>query len=128
MKITHIALWTEKLEELRTFYLTYFKGKSNEKYTNSKKGFESYFISFQGETSLEIMRSVHVTTLPFPNPHIGLCHFAFSLANREEVDSLTERLRSDGYTVLSEPRITGDGFYESVILDPDSNQVELVTK
>ena len=55
----------------------------------------------------------------------GFIHIAFSLGNREDVDSLTERLKNDGYIVASGPRITGDGYYESCILDAEGNQIEL---
>ena len=56
---------------------------------------------------------------------IGLAHLAFSMGSKDQVDRLTERLRQAGYKVIGEPRTTGDGFYESVILDPDNNRIEI---
>lgn len=125
MKLTHIALWTSRLEELRTFYETYFGGTSGEKYVNPAKGFESYFVRFDAGAALEIMRSTTVTDRP-DRVYSGWCHIAFDAENRQHVDTLTERLRKDGYRVVSEPRVTGDGFYESVVADPDGNLVEIV--
>lgn len=127
MKIAHIAIWTEHLEKMREFYITYFNGKSNRKYTNPAKGFESYFIYFDGETSIELMRSQHIKENA-GTEKLGICHLAFSLENKEKVCELTERLRKDGYIVAGEPRTTGDGFFESVVLDVESNRIELVAE
>lgn len=126
MKLSHIALWTTQLEELREFYTTYFDGRSGEKYVNPAKGFESYFIHFSSGAALEIMRSTAVTDKSSGKPSIGLCHMAFETSGKEEVNALTERFREDGYRVVSEPRTTGDGFYESSIADPDGNLVEII--
>jgi hypothetical protein len=57
-----------------------------------------------------------------------LTHFAFALDSKEEVLELTEKLRSAGYTISGEPRTSGDGYFESVVLDPDGNRVECVFK
>lgn len=125
MQLTHIAIWTNELERSRNFYVTYFKGKSNEKYVNPKKGFASYFITFEGGASLEIMQRTDVTDLK-EGLFIGLAHFAFSAGSKEQVDSMIELFRQDGYPILGEPRITGDGFYEGSIADPDGNIIEIV--
>ncbi len=125
--IDHIAIWTDKLEEMREFYCRCFKGRSNEKYINPLKGFESYFITFDGGARLELMRR---SDIPKGQKEveeiIGITHFAFKLNSKEEVDTLTETLRRAGYFVAGEPRTTGDGYYESVVLDPEGNRVELV--
>lgn len=129
MRITHIAIWTKQLEEMKDFYIKYFNGKSNDKYTNPTKGFESYFIQFNGEATLELMRSTQISKKKDSNEkELGLCHFAFELENRTKVDQLTNQMKIDGYQVVGIPRITGDGFYESVILDLDGNCIELVSK
>lgn len=125
MKLTHVALWTTQLKELRDFYAKYFDGISGEKYTNPAKGFESYFVRFGDGAALEIMRSTHVTER-CGGARLGWCHIAFEAGNRKRVDALTERLRNDGYRIVSEPRVTGDGFYESSVADPDGNLVEIV--
>lgn len=126
MYIHHIALWTTQLEELKNFYITYFKGTGNEKYINLVKGFESYLISFgEGSALIEIMRRTDITSPADNIPHIGLAHFSMSTGSKEAVIELTERLRQDGFIVASEPRTTGDGFFESAIFDPDRNLVEI---
>ncbi|WP_071146600.1 VOC family protein [Bacteroides ihuae] len=126
MYISHIAIWTQQLEEQRNFYVTYFGGESNDKYINSVKGFESYFISFdKGTSALEIMKRMDVTALKANIDCIGLAHFAFSLGSKDGVVELTDRLRRDGYVIAGEPRTTGDGYFESVVLDPDGNRVEI---
>ena len=123
MHIHHIALWTTRLEELKDFYITYFKGTGNE---NPLKGFESYLVSFDEESALiEIMRKTDVTSPADNIPHIGLAHFSFSTGSKDAVLALTERLRRVGFTVASEPRTTGDVFFECAILDPDVNLVEI---
>lgn len=124
MKIEHIALWTPDLARSRTFYETYFGAVSNDKYTNPTKQFESYFLSFDDGARLELMQMPDIVDRPSAQ-HFGWIHIAMSVGSRAEVDTLTQRLREDGYTVAGEPRTTGDGYYESVVLDPDGNRVEI---
>lgn len=126
MQLEHLAIWTQRLEALRAFYVRYFGGVSNEKYVNPTKGFESYFLSFGEGCRIELMRRTDVVTPAPEELRLGLCHLAFRCASREEVVALTERLRADGYPVLGEPRTTGDGCFESVVGDPDGNRVEIV--
>ena len=126
MKIHHIAIWTFRLEELREFYIRYFNGTSNEKYINPKKGFESYFIYFDDGAALELMSRTDVQNTPIEENKLGLTHFALSFQSKEDVLRTTEQLRSEGYTIAGEPRTSGDGYFESVILDPDGNRVECV--
>lgn len=125
MQLTHIAIWTNELERSKDFYVKYFGGKSNEKYINPKKGFASYFVTFEGGASLEIMQRTDITEEK-NGGYIGLAHFAFSAGTKEEVDRKIAFFRREGYTILGEPRTTGDGFYEGVIADPDGNIVEIV--
>ena len=125
MQLTHIAIWTNELERAREFYVKYFNGKSNEKYVNPKKGFASYFITFEGGASLEIMQRTDVTEEK-EGLFIGLAHFAFSVGSKENVNKMIELFRKEGYTILGEPRTTGDGFYEGAVSDPDGNIVEVI--
>jgi len=127
VKIEHIAIWTEKLEELKEFYVRYFSARPNEKYSNPKKGFESYFLSFDDGSRLELMKMPGIPT-SLNNVHDqyqGIIHMAISVGSISKVDELTQKLREDGYQVVGEPRTTGDGYYESVILDPDNNRIEI---
>ncbi len=126
MNINHIGIWTNNLEGLREFYCEYFGAKSNEKYINPVKQFSSYFLRFEnGECSLEIMSKPNLDNLFENVNNTGLAHFAFSVGSIENVDLFTNRLRDAGYKVIGEPRLTGDGFYESAIFDPDGNIVEI---
>lgn len=124
MRIAHIAIWTERLETLRDFYAAYFGAAAGAKYTNPAKGFESYMLTFGAGCSLELMRRTDIRGTVGPE-RIGLTHLAFGCDDREAVCTLTERLRRDGHPILSEPRTTGDGFFESVVADPDGNRIEL---
>lgn len=125
MKITHLALWTNDLERLCRFYERYFGGVTGTKYSNEKKGFASYFVRFEGDTTLEIMQRTDISHCD-QTPRIGLAHLAFDAGSREAVHKHTETLRANGYTIQSEPRTTGDGFYESAVLDPDGNTIEII--
>lgn len=127
MKIEHVAIWTQNLEKLKDFYVKFFDGNCGEKYINSKKGFESYFIKFEDGTRLELMQmaSIPSNLNNIEKQYIGIIHIAFSVGSKVKVDKLTEKLRVEGYKILSEPRITGDGYYESCVLDLDENRVEI---
>jgi len=126
MNIAHIAIWTKDLEAMKDFYTRYFGGESNEKYTNPLKQFESYFISFEGGAKLELMRKSSVYQPLNTEERLGIAHLAFNLGSKEAVLSLTERLRSDGFTIVGEPRTTGDGYFESLVLDLEGNRIELL--
>ncbi|MES2517097.1 MAG: VOC family protein [Bacteroidota bacterium] len=127
MHIEHIAIWTNQLEILKDFYVKYFKAKSNDKYHNPTKAFTSYFLTFEKGARLEIMQmpNISVASDNIYQQFTGLTHFAVSVGSKEIVDSLTEKFREDGFEVVGEPRTTGDGYYESVILDPDKNRIEI---
>ncbi len=126
MKINHAALYTNNLENLKQFYVTYFNGKANNLYENKNRGFKSYFISFEDDTRLELMSLAEVKEKTDTLNHLGFIHLAFSAGSKELVDQLTNKLAEDGYKVISAPRTTGDGYYESCVLDPDGNQIEIV--
>jgi len=128
MKIEHIAIWVEDLEVMKGFYQKYFKASAGAKYTNRAKRFESYFLNFESGSRLEIMRmdGIENASKDAGAQRTGYAHLAIEAGSKQEVDQMTEIFRKDGYTVAGEPRITGDGYYESVILDPENNVVELV--
>jgi len=130
MVLDHVALWTYKLDVIRDFYVKYFGAKHAEKYTNVAKGFSSYFLEFEQGARLELMQMCGIPAHCYNvrKQFTGLIHMAFSMNSQEEVTQLTERLQRDGYEVIESLRITGDGYSESVILDPDENRVELTYK
>lgn len=127
MKIDHIAIWVNDLEKAKTFYVDYFGMVCNEKYLNPKKQFSSYFLSCKGAgTRMELMHRPDLSSSPDKHTAaIGLTHFAIAVDSKETVNSLTEKLREDGYKIVGEPRTTGDGYYESVVEDGEGNQVEI---
>lgn len=124
MRIEHVAIWVNDLESVREFYETYFHCKSNMKYHNSEKMFESYFLTFDTGARLEIMRKQGINQHS-RSDQMGWAHIAISLGSREAVNEMTARLEKDGYPTISGPRVTGDGYYESVIEDPEGNLIEL---
>ncbi|WP_375447836.1 VOC family protein [uncultured Fibrella sp.] len=128
MHIEHLAIWVRDLEAMRAFYETYFLATANEKYTNHTKGFSSYFLSFpQGGPRLELMQMPGIpdTKNDAMAQFSGLVHVAISVGSDANVDALTEQLRADGFTIVGEPRRTGDGYYESVVFDPEQNRIEI---
>ncbi len=126
MRIDHLAIWTEDLEAMKDFYVRFFGLVANDKYHNPRKSFTSYFLSFEGGARIELMhREDIVDKSDSQGNAIGLTHFAISLGSKQKVDELTERIRQAGYEVVGEPRTTGDGYYESVIADPEGNWVEI---
>lgn len=124
MKIEHLAIWVQDLEKMKSFYRKYFGAEAGAKYFNEKKNFESYFLHFKEGCRIELMRIPHVNEFA-KKEMLGLAHIAIAVGSKELVDSLTLKLKSDGINVVSDPRTTGDGYYESVILDPEGNRIEI---
>jgi lactoylglutathione lyase len=127
MRIDHIAVWTDDLERCKQFYVSYFGAVAGSGYVNPKQGFESCFLSFADGARLEVMQTTILDPVQIEPgaQRMGLTHFAVALGSERLVDELTRRLKNDGYPVLDGPRRTGDGYYESVVLDPDGNRVEI---
>ena len=125
MRIEHIAMYVNDLERARDFFIKYFGAVSNAGYHNKNTGFRSYFLSFDEEARLEIMNSPGMQDAEKTSARTGFIHIAFSLGSREKVDELTAVLREDGFEVLSGPRTTGDGYYESCIVGVEGNQIEI---
>lgn len=125
MKIEHIALYVNDLEAARSFFTTYLGGKSNDGYHNPRTDFRSYFISFDDGARLELMTKPGMIDQDKPLNRTGYAHIAFSVGSKERVDELTEELRKAGYAVVSGPRTTGDGYYESCIVAIEGNQIEI---
>ena len=125
MKIEHIAMYVNELESARDFFVKYLGGVTNNGYHNVKTGFRSFFISFEDGARLEIMNKPSMEDIEKPVNRTGYIHIAFSVGSVEEVDRLTRVFREDGYEVLSGPRTTGDGYYESCIVGIEGNQIEI---
>jgi lactoylglutathione lyase len=129
MHIEHIAIWTNRLEVMREFYEAYFQARAGSKYQNPAKQYESYFLSFSSGARLELMTRPGIADFNDMNGKllIGYSHLSFACEGEGGVDELTDRLQKDGYHVVDGPRHTGDGYYESVVLDPDGNRIEITT-
>ncbi|MCI9136220.1 MAG: glyoxalase [Lachnospiraceae bacterium] len=125
MRIEHVAMYVENLENMRDFFVRYFGAVSNEGYHNKSTDFRSYFLTFEDGARLEIMNRPDMQRREKPLAATGYIHVAFSTGSREKVDEMTERLKKDGFTVISGPRTTGDGYYESCVIDLEGNQIEI---
>jgi lactoylglutathione lyase len=127
VKIDHLAIWTNDLEAMKRFYEKYFQAKAGEKYINETKKFESYFLSFADGCRLELMQmpAIPANRNDRHNQYTGIIHFAIGVGSKTRVDQLTTILRKDGYEIAGEPRTTGDGYYESVVFDPEGNRIEI---
>src|SRR6476619_1363413 len=131
MILEHVVIWTDKIEDLKDYYVKYYAGTANSKYTNEKKGFHSYFLTCKSGARLELM------TMPqIPDnindrviaQHKGIIHLAFGADTMQEVDKKARQLQAEGFKILSGPRKTGDGYYEFETLDPDNNRIEVTAK
>lgn len=125
MRIEHIAMYVHDLEGARNFFVKYFNAESNEGYHNKKTDFRSYFLSFDDGARLEIMNKPSMDNPEKSLVRTGFIHIAFRLGSKAAVDELTAKLKSDGFEVVSGPRTTGDGYYESCIVGIEDNQIEI---
>lgn len=130
MTLEHVAIWTNDLEAMKEYYTKYFNGLANDKYRNSNTGFESYFLTFESGARLELMSRPAVPKNlndTVDKQHLGIIHLAFGVTTMDEVDQKAKQLRAHGFTILSGPRKTGDGYYEFETLDPENNRLEVTT-
>lgn len=125
MKIEHIAMYVYDLEAAKDFFVKYLNGNANDGYHNKNTGFRSYFISFEDSARLELMKKPEMTDDKKSLTRTGFIHIAFSVGSKEAVDSLTARMKGDGYKIISGPRTTGDGYYESCVIGIEDNQIEI---
>ena len=125
MKIEQVAMYFNDLEAARNFFMKYFGASSNDGYHNVKTDFRSYFLTFDDGARLEIMNKPKMEDPEKTLNRTGLIHIAFSVGSKEKVDQLTAELKADGYKVVSGPRTTGDGYYESCVIALEGNQIEI---
>lgn len=125
MRLEHIALYVDDLEAARRFFMDYFDAQSNDGYSNPRTGLRTYFLTFEGDSRLEIMNKPVLPDTGNKAFRSGYAHIAFKLESRMAVDNLTARFAADGYEVLSGPRVTGDGYYESCIVGIEGNIIEI---
>lgn len=135
MKIEHVAIWAKDIDKVCEFYRKYFGGEVQPLYHNPTKQFTSRFVTFESGARLEVMHRPDIDAdvgteamfhvEQFPSEHLGFSHLSFSVGSKEDVDRLTQKMSEDGIAIVGEPRTTGDGYYESVVLDPEGNRVEI---
>ena len=125
MYIEHVSIYVMDLESAKEFFIKYFDGRSNDGYYNFSTGFKSYFISFEKGLRIELMNRPDISDQDKVLFRTGYSHIAFSVGSKEKVDSITEQFKRDGYEVISGPRITGDGYYESCVIAFEGNQIEI---
>ncbi|MCL2112397.1 VOC family protein [Lactococcus protaetiae] len=125
MKIEHIGLMVQDLEQMRQFYEHYFEASAGEKYHNPKTTFQSYFLSFADGARLEIGTKENSVSPLRNTVSTGYAHLAISVGSKERVNQLVQQFQTDGFTIKSGPRTTGDGYYEAVVLDPEKNEIEI---
>ena len=115
MTLDHVAIWTTNLEQLKEYYVKYFNGRANEKYINRDKHFESYFLTFDSGTRLELMQMPGIPENlndRIETQHQGLIHLSFGMESMEKVDERLRKLTNDGFRIIRGARRTGDGHYE----------------
>lgn len=130
MKLEHVAIWTYNLEKLKDYYINFFSGIPNEKYTNPDIPFQSCFLTFGSGTRLELMSMPGIPENQndaIITQHLGIIHLAFGVASKNEVNQMAKKLKSHGVPILKGPRTTGDGYYEFETLDPDNNRIGVTT-
>ena len=127
MRIEHVAIWVNDIDKVCEFYRKYFGGVVQPLYHNPAKQFTSRFVTFESGTRLEVMHRPDLDELFHVkhSEHLGFAHLCFSVGSKEDVDRLTRQMSEDGIQVVGQPRTTGDGYYESVVLDPEGNRIEL---
>ena len=128
MTIDHVAIWTSQLERLKDYYIRYFNGRANKKYLNRERHFESYFVSFDSGTRLELMQMPGIPENlndPVEKQYQGIIHISFGMENMDLVNEKFNELKKDGFKILRGPRKTGDGYWEFETLDPDNNRIEV---
>ena len=127
MKIEHVTIWAKDIDKVCEFYRKYFGGVAHPIYHNPTKQFTSRFVTFESGGRLEVMYrpDICLTTGNANEEHLGFAHISFSVGSKEQVDRLTRQMSDDGIQVVGEPRTTGNGYYESVVLDPEGNRVEI---
>lgn len=126
MHIEHVALYVKDLEGTKAFFLKHFRVKVSALYHNDRTGFSSYFLAFEDSgTRLELMNRPDMVLREMSDRDVGFVHLAIALGSRNRVDELTEELVKDGCRLLSGPRVTGDGYYESCLACFEGNIIEL---
>lgn len=126
VRLEHVAVWTPDVDRLVAFYTRWLAAQAGPPYRNPRTGLHTVFLTWPDcPTRLEVMARPDVS-LPSAGPRLGYAHLALTVGPPEEVDRMTRELAAAEVRIAGQPRWTGDGYYEAVLLDPDGNPVELV--
>lgn len=125
VQLNHIGLYVSDLEGAKRFFEKYFGAKSGEKYHNPHKSFSSYLLFFDAGATLEIMTKPNLVTPTGRTNNFGYAHISIAVGSKEKVDETTKRMVVDGFRCIDGPRTTGDGYYESTVLDAEGNAIEI---
>ena len=126
MNIEHVAIYVNNLEVEREFFMKYFGAKASEKYTNFRSDFTSYFLTFDNGSRFEIMHRTGMFDPKKEKYRSGYHHIALNVGDEKAVDKITRTLEDDGMVIVAAPRKTGDGYYASIVTDPEGNEIELL--
>ncbi|MBE8951471.1 MAG: VOC family protein [Quinella sp. 3Q1] len=126
MNIEHVAIYVNNLEVEKNFFVKYFGAKASEKYTNFQGDFKSYFLTFDNGSRFEIMHRQSMIDPKKAKYRSGYHHIAIQVGDRKAVDELTQLMEDDGVYIVAAPRKTGDGYYASIVADPEDNEIELL--
>ena len=125
MYIHNVGIFVKDLEGAKAFFESYFGAKLFKTYNEPESNYYSYIMDLDGQAKLELMNKPDMYDMEKPLNRTGFIHIAFSVGSKEKVDELTENLKAAGYDVVSGPRTTGDGYYESCIVGIEGNQIEI---
>lgn len=125
MKVEHIGIWVTDIEKMKAFYETYFNAKASQLYHNKTTGFRSYFMELAEGCRVELTTKQHLSNRI--SESLGYTHLAIAVGDKAKVDEMTAEFVAAGFPLLNGPRVTGDGYYEAVIQDPEGNLIELTT-
>jgi lactoylglutathione lyase len=125
MKIEHIAMYVNDLEKAKNFFVRYFEASAGPLYKNPVTRFQSYMVSFEDGSRLELMKAAHMTDDHKPLDRTGYAHVCFSVGSKDKVDEMCRLLKQDGFPVISNPRQTGGGGYTCRVIAFEGNQIEI---
>ena len=126
MKIDHVAIYVNNLEVEKDFFVKYFGAKTTEKYTNFQGDFTSYFLTFDNGSRFEIMHRTGMLDPKKEKYRSGYHHIALNVGSVEDVNTITSTIEDDGMVIVAAPRKTGDGYYASILTDPEGNEIEIL--
>ena len=126
MNIDHVAIYVNNLEVEKNFFVKYFNAKASEKYTNFRNDFTSYFLTFDNGSRFEIMNRIGMLDPKKEKYRSGYHHIAINVGSIEDVNTITGTIEDDGMVIVAAPRKTGDGYYASIVTDPEGNEIEIL--